>query len=222
MQNKACKIKTQMLAVREQSEQAYFGKFMCYASLSSLAIQKVLLINGYPKEFAMLFKKRTLYNFGFIAGLCTAIASVLLIAGVYLGIMFTIASVLGSAMMFFITPSQEKPINKILCLFASVCLIFAMVGGSPQTLQGALASIAGAISWPVFALVHIKKSSDENIINTVSNLVIIAGVVQLVFSFVPLDENFIVVMAAAIGAAQSAFAFVLKNAQPTSSNSSKL
>ncbi len=170
----------------------------------------------------MLFKKRTLYTFGFVAGLCTTVASVLLIAGVYLGILYSIASVLGAAMMFFIAPSQETLSKKFLCLFASICLIIAMMGGSPQTLQGAIVSIAGALSWPLFAFLHLEKNSKDNVINTVANLVIVAGIVQLIFSFVPLDDNFIVVMAAAIGAAQTAFAFVLKNAQPSSSNSSRL
>ncbi len=165
----------------------------------------------------MLFKKRTLYTFGFIAGICTTVGAVLLIASTYLGILFTLASVLGAAMMFFMAPSYTAPLHKALSLFAAICLIFAMLGGSVQTLQGMLTNVAGAISWPIFAFIHRQngKSADDNqqnITNTIVNLVIIAGVAQLVFSFIPLDEVYRVVLAAAIGAVQTVFAYVQKSA----------
>ncbi len=168
----------------------------------------------------LLFRKRTLYSLGLISGLFTIIGSAILLASDYIGALFTISSVFAAAMMFFIAPGFTKTSYKLLSLLSAIFVIIAMFGGSPQNLSGAISAILGAIAWPLFALLHKEKSIDamQNNINTMANLVILAGALQLLFTFIALPDTMIIVLAMIIGVIQAVFAMILRNLQPKKTN----
>ena len=82
---------------------------------------------------------------------------------------------------------------------ALVALLLQLVYFFPGVPQ----KVGGALAWPVFAAAHFMAAEKEgDNLRTLSFLVMLAGGVQLVFSFVPLGAMFKGVLAVVIALSQ--------------------
>lgn len=164
----------------------------------------------------MRFTKRTYYTLGLVASALNALGGVFLLVTGYLTLVYSIASVGAAGMMLFLAPRHTQPLLKYTSLAGALCMVLAMMGGSPFTLTGAVAAVCGALGWPVFAFGHWKNAQPDGAdnIRTCANLVFVVGLVQLVGSYVTMPGTIRIVLSIAIAVVQGLLVWVLRNAEP--------
>ena len=126
-------------------------------------------------NFKLTATKKTYYIVGGCAAALALAGAALYLPGYYFDFLFTLSAILAVALLL-----------QLVYFFPGV----------PQ-------KVGGALAWPVFAAAHFMAAEKEgDNLRTLSFLVMLAGGVQLVFSFVPLGAMFKGVLAVVIALSQ--------------------
>lgn len=156
----------------------------------------------------MHMTRKTFYGLGVCASALNLLGGVLLVFGIRLSLVFSLATVGAGAMMLLVaTTLQEDAPARRLCL-AGVAL--TALGMAP----GALGAVAAAAAWPVFAWRHFKTSPQESPLHRCAFLVLVCGAVLLVGSFLPVPQMLAACIIAAVAAAQGLLAWLLYRGEP--------
>jgi heme O synthase-like polyprenyltransferase len=150
------------------------------------------------------FTDKTYYALGIVASTANIIGGAAFILGSYLSLIFSIASILGGAMMLFLTSGAKGDRKKQLMLFfSSIMLLCSMLGGI-------IGTVGGALAWPLFALWYfLDTKGEESNVHTMAFVTMLCGVIQLALSFFPLEQRVMGCLAIAFAAVQGVFAWVL-------------
>ncbi len=150
------------------------------------------------------FTDKTYYALGIVASAANIIGGAAFVAGYYFSLVFSVASIMGAAMMLFLTSGARGCKKKQLMLFfAAIMLLLSMIGGI-------VGSVGGALAWPVFALWYfLDTKGSENEVHTMAFVTMLCGILQLVLSFFPLSQRIMGCLAIAFAAVQGVFAWVL-------------
>ena len=130
-------------------------------------------------NFKLTATKKTYYIVGGCSAALALAGAALYLPGYYFDFLFTLSAILAGAMFLLVAAAEVY-----------------FFPGVPQ-------KVGGALAWPVFAAAHFMAAEKEgDNLRTLSFLVMLAGGVQLVFSFVPLGAMFKGVLAVVIALSQ--------------------
>lgn len=148
-------------------------------------------------NFKLTATKKTYYLVGGCSAALALAGAALYLPGYYFDLLFTLSAILAGAMFLLVAAGEgvKTPEGRA----ALVALIFQLIYFFPGVPQ----KVGGALAWPVFAAAHFSAAKQEgDVLRTLSFLVMLAGGVQLVFSFVPLSVMFKGVLAVVIALSQ--------------------
>ncbi len=148
-------------------------------------------------NFKLTATKKTYYIVGGCSAALALAGAALYLPGYYFDFLFTVSAILAGAMFLLVAAAEgaKTPEGKA----ALVALLLQLVYFFPGVPQ----KVGGALAWPVFAAAHFMAAEKEgDNLRTLSFLVMLAGGVQLVFSFVPLGAMFKGVLAVVIALSQ--------------------
>ena len=155
----------------------------------------------------MNMTRKTFYGLGVVSSALNLLGGALLIFGIRLTLLFSLATVGAGAMMLLVaTTLQEDAPARNLCLAGAILTVFDMI-------PGALGAVAAA-SWPVFAWRYFKTSPQEGPLHRCAFLVMVCGVVLLVGSFLPMPQMLAACIIVAVAAAQGLLAWLLYHDEP--------
>jgi hypothetical protein len=160
---------------------------------------------------AINITRKTYFALGILASGVTLAGCVLYLFGIYAALLFNIATFLSGAMVLMLGAAEGANSTQGKFCFAALALFIASLMGSQ--LGGLPAKLGGALAWPCFALPFWRESKPDSAQRTVSFLVMAAGVVQLVCSFLPLPSRLKGLLSLAIAGCQLALAYVLYSAE---------
>ncbi len=162
------------------------------------------------------FTKRTYYMLGVVCCLLNFAAGLLLIFSTPMGLLIDVAGIGTAAMMLFIITRTSVKMQKTTSFVACIFLIADMFLGTSNDAYAIIGLVCGALAWPIFALGYIlgaEKTQDESV-KTMANLVILAGVVQGVASFVGVSVEIGACIIMAISAVNGIFIYTLLKLEP--------
>lgn len=154
-------------------------------------------------NFSLNFTKKTYFAVGILAGALNVLGGLAYMASIQAGALFTIASIATGAMLLLLGAAEGVKTLEGKCVFAALLLQLLYF------FPGVLMKVCGALVWPVFAFPYWKQSPAEDGTHTMAFLTMLAGGVQLLFSFVPLPTTFKAVLAVVIAAIQAVLAWML-------------
>ncbi len=157
----------------------------------------------------MNITRRTFYALGAAASALNLLGGALLIFGIRLSLLFSIASVGTGAMMLLVATTQQEDAPARGASLGGALL--TVLGMAP----GALGAVCAAASWPVFAWRTFRTSAPESTLHRAAFLVLVCGAVLLVGSFLPVPQMLAACLIMAVAAAQGLFAYLLYRAEPT-------
>lgn len=144
----------------------------------------------------MNFSKKTYYGVGVVAAALGVAGALLYLPGIYASALFTASSVMTGATLLLLAYAERPSSSRGRFYFAALLLqLIYFFPGVPM-------KVCGALVWPVFALPHWRQTGPEDPVHTMAYLTMLAGAVQLVFSFVPLPALYKGVMAVVISVIQ--------------------
>lgn len=154
-------------------------------------------------NFSLNFTKKTYFAVGMIAAALNLAGGVAYMVSIQATALFTIASIATGGMLLLLGAEEGFKTLEGKCVF--VALLAQLLYFFP----GVLMKVCGAVIWPIFAFPYWKQSAKDDGTHTMAFLTMLAGGVQLLFSFVPLPGMFKAVLAVVISAIQLALAWML-------------
>lgn len=155
----------------------------------------------------MHYTEKTYYGLGVAASALTVAGSAAYFLGIYTALLFNIATLLTALMMLMLLLERGAGDARGRALAAALVLALC------QLAPGIFSRLGGALAWPVFALPVWRQTREGEPLHSAAFLVMVAGAVQLVGSFLPLPAMFKAALAVAIAACQLALSVLLFRAK---------
>ena len=154
---------------------------------------------------------------GIVSGVLTGIGGVWLISqGTYVALLYNLATISAGFMMILLAAQNKTPLLRYTALAGALLCVLGF-WGSAAGAAGVIGKLAGALGWPVFAFGYLRGAEENSPRRTAAGLVLFAGAVQLLGSFISMPAIVVEVLSVAIGAVQALLAWVLYREEPSAS-----
>lgn len=150
----------------------------------------------------MHFTRKTYFGVGLVGAASNALASILLLVGVNMGLLYHVGTVASAAMMLFLATRYTEGIYRGTGVAGALLTICGWLSGAPGL-------VCAALGWPVFAIPYYTREPEESLCRKAAMLVFLVGAVQLVGSFVAMPDKVRICLAVGIAVTQGALAWVL-------------
>ena len=150
----------------------------------------------------MHFTKKTFYALGAVCALLNIVGGLLLVAGTYAGLLYNMATLGTGGMMLYLAARISEKKYRYTALIGEVLLVLSL---RPDV----IGIVCAALAWPLFAVPYWQDAAPNTACKTAAGLVLAAGVVHLVGSFVAMPDMVRIVLSVLIAAAQGVLAWVL-------------